>query len=82
MILIACDLMYINCRCFRNYDRALRLMQRATAMPSRKVQYYDKASVIHTMSPLPGCVASTVPTPNSLFETLQYVCMWLNKIMP
>ena len=31
----------------RNYDRALRLMQRATAMPPRKVQYYDKVWIRH-----------------------------------
>ncbi|XP_065918405.1 pre-mRNA-splicing factor SYF1-like isoform X2 [Dysidea avara] len=29
-----------------NYDRALRLMQRATAMPPRKVQYYDKSEPV------------------------------------
>ena len=33
----------------RNYDRALRLMQRATAMPPRKVQYYDKVWTLYLL---------------------------------
>ena len=27
---------------FRNYDRALQLMQRATAVPPKRAAYYDK----------------------------------------
>lgn len=31
---------------FRNYDEALKLMQRATVMPSRKVAYHDETETV------------------------------------
>ncbi len=39
-IIIVC---YCYCCWFdRNYDRALQLMQRATAVPTKRAAYYDK----------------------------------------
>lgn len=37
-----------------NYDRALQLMQRATAMPSKRASYYDKVSGVHKIRTMAG----------------------------
>jgi len=44
----------------RNYDRALQLMQRATAMPAKRAAYYDKSE----------------PVQNRLYKSLKVWCMY------
>ena len=44
----------------RHYDRALQLMQRATAMPAKRAAYYDKSE----------------PVQNRLYKSLKVWCMY------
>ena len=44
----------------RHFDRALQLMQRATAMPAKRAAYYDKSE----------------PVQNRLYKSLKVWCMY------